>query len=101
MFGRRRHGPEGASDDPQGSQSILDAVNSDIKRLRVKVGGTDRGKIDQYLEALRDVERRMQLAEKQDIPRSANRVSCRRAGEVLRLLHADGRHDDPRNGRPT
>jgi hypothetical protein len=48
-------------------QSILDAVNSDIKRLRVKVGGTDRSKIDQYLEAIRDVERRMQLAEKQDI----------------------------------
>ena len=48
-------------------QSILDAVNADIKRMRVKVGGTDRSKIDQYLEAIRDVERRIQLAEKQDI----------------------------------
>ena len=46
-------------------RSILDAVNSDVKRMRMKVGGTDRGKIDQYLEAVRDVERRMQLAEKQ------------------------------------
>jgi hypothetical protein len=46
-------------------RSILDAVNADVKRLRGKLGGTDRGKIDQYLEALRDVERRMQLAEKQ------------------------------------
>jgi len=42
-------------------------VNSDIKRLRGKVGGTDRAKVDQYLDAIRDVERRMQLAEKQDV----------------------------------
>jgi hypothetical protein len=48
-------------------QSILDAVNADVKRLRIKVGGTDRAKVDQYLEAIRDVERRMQLAEKQDV----------------------------------
>ena len=46
-------------------RSILDAINFDVKRMRIKVGGTDRGKIDQYLEAIRDVERRMQLAEKQ------------------------------------
>ena len=45
-------------------RSILDAINSDVKGLRLKVGGTDRGKIDQYLEAIRDVERRIELAEK-------------------------------------
>jgi hypothetical protein len=49
----------------QEDRSILDAINSDIKRLRGKLGGTDRGKIDQYLEAVRDVERRMELADKQ------------------------------------
>jgi hypothetical protein len=48
-------------------RSILDAINADVKRMRVKVGGTDRSKIDQYLDAIRDVERRMQLAEKQDV----------------------------------
>ena len=48
-------------------RSILDAVNADIKRLRGKVGGTDRAKVDQYVDSIRDVERRMQLAEKQDI----------------------------------
>jgi Protein of unknown function (DUF1552) len=58
--------------DPQARQvlrdedrSILDAVNQDVKRLRGKLGGPDRGKIDQYLEAVRDVERRIQLAETQ------------------------------------
>ena len=51
--------------------SILDVVNGSVKRLRAKLGGPDRAKIDQYLDAVRDVERRMQLAETQgdrDIP---------------------------------
>src|SRR6266481_5017356 len=48
-------------------QSILDAVNADIKNIRLKVGGQDRAKVDQYLDAIRDVERRMQLAEKQEV----------------------------------
>jgi len=55
----------------QEDRSILDAVNEDVKRLRGKLGGPDRGKIDQYLDAVRDVERRMQLAEAQggrDLP---------------------------------
>src|SRR5438034_9761304 len=50
----------------QEDNSILDAINANVKRLRAKLAGPDRSKIDQYLEAIRDVERRMQLAEKQD-----------------------------------
>jgi hypothetical protein len=46
-------------------RSILDAINQDVGRLRGKLGGPDRGKLDQYLEAVRDVERRIQLAEAQ------------------------------------
>jgi uncharacterized protein DUF1552 len=49
----------------QEDRSILDAINADVKQLRFKVGGSDRSKIDQYLEAVRDIERRMQLAEQQ------------------------------------
>lgn len=49
----------------QEDHSILDAINQDVKRLRGKLGGADRGKIDQYLDAVRDVERRIQLAESQ------------------------------------
>jgi len=55
----------------QEDRSILDAVNGDVKRLRAKLGGKDRGKIDQYTDAVRDVERRIQRAEAQkdrDIP---------------------------------
>jgi hypothetical protein len=50
----------------QEDRSILDSVTEEVKRLRGVLGGADRSKIDQYLEALRDLERRMELAEKQD-----------------------------------
>src|SRR5256885_7795751 len=45
-------------------RSILDAIGVDVKRPGLKGGGQDRGKIDQSLASLRDVERRMQLAAK-------------------------------------
>jgi len=50
----------------QENRSILDSVAEEVKRLRAVLGGADRSKIDQYLEALRDLERRLQLAEYQD-----------------------------------
>ena len=59
--------PKALANLRQEDRSILDAINADVKRMRVKVGGTDRSKIDQYLDAIRDVERRMQLAAKQDV----------------------------------
>jgi Protein of unknown function (DUF1552) len=65
LFGEGGTNPEVRLALRQEDRSILDAINADVKRLRGKLGGTDRGKIDQYLEAIRDVERRMQLAEKQ------------------------------------
>jgi len=49
----------------QEDRSILDAINDDAKRLRIKLGGPDRGKVDQYLDSVRDVERRIQRAEAQ------------------------------------
>jgi hypothetical protein len=49
----------------QERRSVLDAVTDDIKAMRASLGGPDRQKIEQYLEAIRDVERRMQLAERQ------------------------------------
>jgi hypothetical protein len=43
-------------------RSILDAVTEDVGRLRVKLAPADRGKMEQYLDAVRDVERRIQKA---------------------------------------
>ena len=43
--------------------SLLDSVTKEIKRLKLRVGPSDRNKIDGYLENIRDVERRIQQAE--------------------------------------
>ena len=42
--------------------SILDFVREDASRLSVRLGTNDRRKMDEYLEAIRDVERRIQKA---------------------------------------
>jgi len=67
MFGDGGTDPKARLAIRMEDKSILDAVNADVKRLRGKVGGTDRAKVDQYVDAIRDVERRMQLAEKQNL----------------------------------
>jgi Protein of unknown function (DUF1552) len=43
--------------------SLLDSFNDDLSRLQRKLGPGDRARIDQYLESVRDVERRIQKAE--------------------------------------
>ena len=44
--------------------SILDMVGDDIARLRTSLGPGDRSKVSQYLESVRELERRIQKAEK-------------------------------------
>ena len=43
--------------------SLLDAVRSDLSSLKRELGASDRAKMDEYLESVRDVERRIQMAE--------------------------------------
>ena len=47
-------------------RSILDAITSDLARLQRDVGSSDRARIAQYLDAVRAVERRIQLSEQND-----------------------------------
>src|SRR5262245_8369664 len=44
--------------------SLLDFVKDDINRLGRTLGPADRAKVSQYLETIRDVERRIQMAER-------------------------------------
>ncbi len=46
-------------------RSLLDAVTDRVSELNRKVGAGDRAKLDQYLDSIRDVERRIQMAEAQ------------------------------------
>jgi hypothetical protein len=46
-------------------RSILDYVAGSIDRLETNLGKSDRSKLSEYLEAIRDIERRIQKAEQQ------------------------------------
>ncbi len=46
-------------------QSLLDSVLEEANRLTYRVGAGDRHKLNEYLDAVRDVERRLQRAEEQ------------------------------------
>jgi hypothetical protein len=47
----------------RGRASLLDSFSDDIARLKRSVGATDRARVDQYLDSVREVERQVQHAE--------------------------------------
>ena len=47
------------------NRSLLDSFAESVADMRGKIGPGDRGKLTEYLDAVRDVERRLQLAEEQ------------------------------------
>ncbi|HEY7335860.1 MAG TPA: DUF1552 domain-containing protein [Bryobacteraceae bacterium] len=47
-------------------RSILDAVTGQVKRLQGSLGQHDRNRVAEYLDTVREIERRIQLAEKQN-----------------------------------
>jgi hypothetical protein len=56
-------------------QSVLDSALEDAKRLEATLGGADRRKLDEYLYAVREIETRIQKAERQQplVPASIER----------------------------
>ena len=76
-----------ASTDPAARQarlandkSVLDYVSSSLSRLQRRLGPSDTRKLDEYLESVRDIERRIQLAEEQsdsvDLPMMSKPISA-------------------------
>jgi len=65
----RLFGDGGSASDRQAAlrrrASLLDSVRDDITRLQRTLGPEDRGRVGQYLETVREVERRIQKAEAQ------------------------------------
>ena len=47
-------------------RSILDAINSQVRRLQPNLGAGDRSRVAEYLDTVREIERRIQLSEKQN-----------------------------------
>ncbi len=67
----RLFGPGDDDPDParrarqaQYEKSILDIVSGDARRLSLNLGATDKRKLDEYLSSIRDVEKRIQNAER-------------------------------------
>src|SRR5262249_10352546 len=47
--------------------SVLDLVTADAQRLSASLGGEDKRKLDEYLSSVRDVEKRIQSAERNPV----------------------------------
>ena len=66
----RLFGDGGSTADRQSEfrkdRSILDAITSDLARLQREVGVGDQARVTQYLDAVRAIERRIQLSEQKD-----------------------------------
>jgi hypothetical protein len=66
LFGSLDENPADRHQRQRYETSILDYVLDDTRRLTGQLGSSDRRKIDEYLTSVREIERRIQLAEKAD-----------------------------------
>jgi hypothetical protein len=66
LFGSVDENPVHRGKRLRNETSILDYVLDDTRRLTAQLGASDRGKIDEFLSSVREIERRIQLAEGDD-----------------------------------
>jgi hypothetical protein len=66
LFGDRSTDPRARLARMKRDRSILDFVSSEVASLERVNGPQDKAKLDEYLEAVRDIERRIQMAEEQN-----------------------------------
>ncbi len=65
LFGKGANlSPEERAVQSKFRRSILDFVSSDTKKLQSNLGPTDRRKLDEYLSSIREIERQIEKAEK-------------------------------------
>src|SRR5712692_1236215 len=63
LFGDASESPAARAKRRMYNKSILDFVMEDTQRLKGDLGKTDRRKLDEYLDAVREIERRIEIAE--------------------------------------
>jgi hypothetical protein len=71
------------------NRSLLDSVIRDVNRLSKDLGPGDRDKLNQYLDAIRDIERRIQMAEQdrsQELPEMERPVGIPSYDEHVKLM---------------
>lgn len=85
LFGDGALDPEARQRRLVSRRSVVDAVLEDARSMRSRLGGRDQAKLDEYLEAVRSVERRLQASEAApagERPKGTGRDR----GEHIRLL---------------
>jgi hypothetical protein len=60
--------------DRAADRSILDLLTHQVARVKTKVGTADKNKIDDYLESIREIERRIQRIEARNASGDAHRI---------------------------
>lgn len=91
LFGGQEGSPKERAKRAKFRRSILDVVANDAQKLKQKLGSTDRRKIDEYFTSVREIEERIQRAQKQaeletpdfDIPKGIPRDHT----EHIRLMY--------------
>ncbi len=76
---------EGAELAASRDRSVLDLVSADAKRLQKKLGTADRAKLDEYLDSVRAVERRIEWDAKRQRETVLDDSAARAAIEAMRL----------------
>ena len=75
---RRARRPKSARRTCRTDKSILDWVTTQIAQLRKEIGATDRARLDEYLDNIREIERRIQRVEARNAAASRGRSPRRR-----------------------
>ncbi|MGE3807306.1 MAG: DUF1552 domain-containing protein, partial [Gemmataceae bacterium] len=71
--GKKDEADEARAKRERYNQSILDLVNEDARRLRDRLGASDQRKMDEYLNAVREIELRIAKGETPDGPKGVQR----------------------------
>ena len=66
VWRRAKHRPRERMSRLAAQKSVLDYVTASLVRLQGRLGVADKRKLEEYLESVRDIERRIQLAESQN-----------------------------------
>ena len=98
MFGQNPEGVDSAKQELRNQRSVLDLVIEDSKDFKRRIGQADRNKLDEYLDSVREVERRVKRAEtwlntplpevdEQTSKRFQRHVPQSEAGEYYRTMY--------------
>ena len=86
---RRQHVPKQRAARRKRDSSILDSLTGSLSRMRTKVSASDRQRLDDYTDNVREIERRLQIAMKAStVAPEEHARAGRRAADVRRAHQA-------------